>query len=180
MRVDVAEIPFVRLRQVLGGEAVPGFDAATAQAQQALAALPVPGPLVVDLPQRCLHLGPHRVALPPLQLVLYAQLACLRQRGAGEDGLVLLEELEACREEMLQRYAALYGPHSGHVARLRRQWQHGLPRDTVRTHFAVINRRLRQAVLAPAELYTIASRRQYGRTRYGLRLPPAAIHLREN
>jgi hypothetical protein len=66
------------------------------------------------------------------------------------------------------------------VTSLRQQWARGWPRDSIRSHFAAINRKIQQAVpdKAQAVFYRVESEGPYGKTRYGLRLPPEKIELR--
>jgi hypothetical protein len=51
----------------------------------------------------------------------------------------------------------------------------------VRSHFANINRKIRQALSDPAQAvwYQVDRAGPYGQKRYGLRLAPANIELRE-
>ena len=95
-------------------------------------------------------------------------------------GFVTLDELEASQDELLQHYASLYGTHAGRVTSLRQQWARGWPRDSIRSHFAAINRKIQQALpdKAQAVFYRVESEGPYGKTRYGLRLPPEKIELR--
>jgi hypothetical protein len=85
------------------------------------------------------------------------------------------------RDILLQRYERLYGQHSEHVAALRRRWQNGIAPESLRQHFAKINRRLQTHLPNREQMlyYRVDSQGQYGETRYGLRLPPDKIELRE-
>lgn len=185
VRIDVADIPFLRLRDKLFPPTTtiqPGFAPAVVQAQQRLDTL-------LDLPSlrichqtRSLHLQTTAIPLTPLQFVLYAQLAQIRLQRAdvpAEAAFVTLDELEELKEELLHRYVRLYGEHAGRVASLRQQWARGWPRDSIRSHFAAINRKIAQAVpdSTQADLYRVVSAGPYGQTRYGLRLPPGKIEL---
>ena len=123
------------------------------------------------------------IPLSPLQFVLYAQFAQIRLQQARthpDEGFVTLDELEARQDELLQHYVSLYGTHAGRVTSLRQQWARGWPRDSIRSHFATINRKIQQAVpdKAQAVFYRVESEGPYGKTRYGLRLPPEKIELR--
>jgi hypothetical protein len=99
----------------------------------------------------------------------------------GSDGFVTLAELEERRDNLLQHHARLYQPHSGRVEALRRQWARGFPRDSIRSHFTKINRTLQRTIpdVTQRAFYQVSSDRSYGNTRYGLRLPPGKIELRE-
>jgi hypothetical protein len=117
-----------------------------------------------------------------MELVLYAQLARAKvQQAERGDGFLSLDDLDGMRDELLRRYAQFYAMHSGRVDALRRQWNTGLPRDSVRSHFANINRKILEAVpdRSQAQFYMVDSEGQYGATRYGLRLPLEKIEHRE-
>lgn len=187
VRIDVAEIPYLRLRDKLfpaPPSAEVGFAPAIAQAQQTLDALPKLPPLVFTGASRRIHIGAIAIALQPLELALYTQLAWTRWHQAQSqtgDGWLTLDELEAMRHDIFQRYRRLYGLHAGRVAALRQQWDRGLSREGVRSHFANINRKIRQALSDPAQAvwYQVDRAGPYGQKRYGLRLAPANIELRE-
>lgn len=187
-RIDVAEIPYLRLRDKLLADTpdgAAGFAPAIAQMQQALDTLPDLPPLVIACATRCLHIGAITVSLKPVEMVLYAQLAHVRlqqARSGGGDGHLTLHALETMREEMLQRYAGLYGHASGQLEALRARWQReGLSHANVRTHFSNIKRKLRKALpeSGVAAFYEVSSVRQYGQTRYGLLLPAGKIELHD-
>lgn len=187
VRVEVAEIPYLRLRDKLllaGPDSTIGFAPAITQAQHNLDMLPNLPPLVIMCAARCIRIGEVEVHLEPLQVVLYAQFAHTRvqqnQHRQG-DGFVTLNDLDAMRETLLERYERLYGQHSERVAALRRRWHNGIASESLRQHFAKINRRIQTHIpnRAQAMYYQVESQGQYGETRYGLRLPPEKIELRE-
>jgi hypothetical protein len=161
-----------------------GFAPAISQAQQELDTLVDLPPLTINYTDRSLYIRAAMIPLSPLQFVLYAQFAQIRLQQARthpDEGFVTLDELEARQDELLQHYVSLYGTHAGRVTSLRQQWARGWPRDSIRSHFATINRKIQQAVSdkAQAVFYRVESEGPYGKTRYGLRLPPGKIELRE-
>jgi CRISPR-associated protein (TIGR02584 family) len=186
-RIDVADIPFLRLREKLltpTASLQMGFVPTIVQAQQELDTLLDLPPLRIDYITRSIAIHTTAIPLSPLEFVLYAQLAQIRLRQAhtqAGDGFVTLDELEAMQDELLQHYSSLYGAHAGRVESLRQQWARGLPRDSIRSHFSTINGKIQQAVpdKAQAVFYRVESEGPYGKTRYGLRLPPGKIELRE-
>jgi CRISPR-associated protein (TIGR02584 family) len=186
-RIDVAEIPYLRLRDKLFNDtasAATGFAPTIVHGQRLLDALPDLPPLVITYRTRRIRIGTAELQLPPLEFILYAHLARLRldhlQSLQGE-GFVTLDDLEQAQDELLRRHAGLYSPHAERVATLRRQWARGFPRDSIRAHFAHINRQMRRLIPDPtlAVFYRISSERGYGNTRYGLRLPREKITLPE-
>jgi CRISPR-associated protein (TIGR02584 family) len=185
-RVEVVEIPYIRLRDKLfiGQPTSPaGFDRVIAQAQQTLDLLPNPAMLLIVPKSRRVSIGSAEIPLRPIELVLYTQLALARvQQGEGGDGFLSLDDIEGLQDEMLRRYTQLYSRESGRVDALRRKWATGFPRDSVRSHFANIKRKIEAAVpdRLQASLYTVDSQGPYGATRYGLRLRPENIDIQED
>ncbi len=184
-RVEVAEIPYVRLRDKLFGSqptSPTGFDQVIAHAQQTLDLLPNPAVLLIVPKNRRIYIGKVEITLRPIELVLYTQLALARvQQAERGDGFLSLDEIESLQDELLRRYEQLYGRDSGRVDALRRKWTTGFPRDSVRSHFANIKHKIEAAVpdRLQASLYTVDSQGPYGATRYGLRLPPEKIDIQE-
>jgi CRISPR-associated protein (TIGR02584 family) len=185
-RVEVAEIPYVRLRDKLFGSELTsptGFDQVIAHAQQTLDLLPNAAVLLIVPKSRRIYIGSAEIPLRPIELVLYTQLALPRiQQGQDGDGFLSLDDIEGLQDELLQRYTQLYGRESGRVEALRRKWATGFPRDSVRSHFANIKRKIEAAVpdRLQASLYTVDSQGPYGATRYGLRLRPENIDIQED
>jgi hypothetical protein len=138
--------------------------------------------LVIELAARNIHIGVTPIALEPLELVLYAQLALARVQQLGRgDGFLNLKELNGRRAAMLLCYEGLYGAYSGHVENLRQAWEKHIPPARLRSRFAKINGEIRQAVPrnVPVKLYLVTSERLYGATRYGLPLPSERIEFLE-
>lgn len=185
--IDVVDIPFLRLREKLftpTANASMGFAPAIVHAQQELDTLVDLPPLTINYSNRSLCIRTITIPLSPLQFVLYAQFAQIRLQQASAhpgDGFVTLDELEAMQDELFHHYASLYGTHAQRAASLRQKWARGWPRDSIRSHFATINGKIQQAVpdKAQAVFYRVESEGPYGKTRYGLRLPPGKIELRE-
>jgi len=186
-RVDVAEIPYLRLRAkvvVAGRDPITGFGLAIAQAQEALDILPELAPLVIIPGVRRIYIGAIEIPLQPVEIVLYAQLAQAKMQTVHTGlagGFMSLDDLDGMREAMLQRYERVYGAFSERVEALRRTWKERIPPESLRSHVSTINRKIRRAVSdeAQAAFYIVDSEGEYGATRYGLRLHPGSIELRE-
>jgi CRISPR-associated protein NE0113 (Cas_NE0113) len=184
-RVDVAEIPYVRLREKLSAsrpQPASGYAPTIEQVQYTLDTLPDLPTLVIEPAARKISIGVIQIPLEPLEIVLYAQLtlARIQQMGRG-DGFLSLKELNTRREAMLLCYERLYGAYSGHVENLRQAWEKRIPPARLRSRFSKINGKIRQAVPRNVQvaLYIVTSDRRYGATRYGLRLLPGRIQLQE-
>ena len=186
-QIDVVDIPFLRLREKLftpTANADMGFAPAIIQAQQELDTLVDLPPLTINYTDRSLYIRTAMIPLSPLQFVLYAQFAQIRLRQAHvhpEGSFVTLDELEAMQDELLRHYASLYSTHAERVTSLRQKWARGWSRDSIRSHFATMNRKIEEAIpdKAQAIFYRVESEGPYGKTRYGLRLPPGKIELRK-
>jgi len=183
--VDVAEIPYVRLRGKLStslSQLTSGFAPTIDRLQHTLDTLPNLPPLVIDPSVRKVCIGVTQIPLEPVEIVLYTQLALakIQQVGRG-DGFLSLKELNGKRQEMLLRYERLYGAYSGHVDNLRQAWEKSIRPARLRSHFSKITRKIRQAVPGNIEVsfYEVTSKRRYGATRYGLRLLPERIEVHE-
>jgi CRISPR-associated protein (TIGR02584 family) len=184
-RVDVAEIPYVRLRDKLFTglpQLTSGFAPTIKYVQHTLDTLPDQPPLVIELVRRKVCIGVTPIALEPMQIVLYTQVALARVQQVGRgDGFVTLKELNGKRDEMLRRYERLYGAYSGHVDNLRQAWKKRIPPARFLSRISKINRKIRQAVPDGVDVsfYVVTSEKRYGATRYGLYLSPQRIELQE-
>jgi CRISPR-associated protein (TIGR02584 family) len=185
VQVEVAEIPYVRLREKLATNLslmTSGFAPTIDRVQRTLDTLPDLPPLVIEVAARTLCIGGTQIPLEPMEIVLYTQLALAKMQKEGHgDGYLSVKELNARREAMLRRYQQFYGPYSGHVENLRQAWEKRIPPERLRSRFSKINRKIRQAVAdgIDVESYVVSSNGRYGATRYGLRLPPERIEVRE-
>jgi hypothetical protein len=100
---------------------------------------------MINAMDRSLYIRAATIPLSPLQFVLYAQFTAIRLQQSHAHpggGFVTLDELEARQDELLQHYASLYGTHAERVTSLRQKWARGWPRDSIRSHFAMINRQI--------------------------------------
>jgi CRISPR-associated protein (TIGR02584 family) len=184
-QVEVAEIPYVRLREKLStrmSHPTSGFAPTIERVQHTLDALLDLPPLVIEPAARKVCIGVTQIPLEPLEIVLYARLALAKVQQVGRgDGFLSLKELNGKREAMLVRYEGLYGAYSGHVENLRHAWEKGIPPARLRSRFSKINGKIRKAVPGNVQVarYLVASDRRYGATRYGLHLPPERIELQD-
>src|SRR5262249_51428027 len=129
-RVEVAEIPFLRLRDKLPVEPhhpAIGFAPAIQQVQQRLDTLSSPEPLLISPATRSISIGMTAIRLEPLETVLYTHFAHMRVQHAGRgDGFITLDELDEARQLLIQRYTSFYGAQSGRVSNLHTQWATGI------------------------------------------------------
>jgi len=185
VQIEVAEIPYLRLREKLAtgmSQVTSGFAPTIDHLQHTLDTLPNLPPLVIEPAARKICIGATQIALEPMEIVLYTQLALakMQQEGRG-DGFLSVKELNGKRDAMLRRYEQLYGAYSGHVENLRQAWEKRIPSARLRSRFSKISRKIKQAVPDSIEVerYVVSSDGRYGATRYGLRLPPEWIEVLE-
>lgn len=173
-RVDLADIPFVRLRDGLPIELLQGrarFSAAVAEAQKALPQLL----LEVDPEQACLIAGGERITLAPAELAFYWLLAV--RCHAGRPGIHWSDK--PLHDELASLYATQVNPHSGAYERFE---DCGLSKETFHSRKRHINAALEKTLgrrrAEPYLIQTQAALPGKGRCQpYALTLPPAAIKL---
>jgi len=175
-RVELAEIPFVRLREQLAQTPLdqPGsFAAAVDRAQQALPPLS----LEIYTRRRLVRAGGEIIRLEPIQFAFYWTFA--HRRKAGLSGLHWSEDRLV--EELLERYSELVGIHSGDYERTEGAYRRGFDKsnfDPLKSH---VNRCL-ESVLGrrAAKPYLITRQARISGTRYhrfGLDLEPERITI---
>jgi CRISPR-associated protein (TIGR02584 family) len=167
-RVQLAEIPFVRLRGLWRAEALEGgFAAVVAAAQAALG----PPELRLDAARGEVASGGRVLRLPP---ALFATLLLFAERArAGLPALVVAKEEDAELNAALARALERCGRAAAAVAPR-------LGRAELRQRLSRINARLRQAFGPEGEVLCIRAEGRRPHTAYRLALPPEAITIRED
>lgn len=175
-RIELAEIPFVRLRAGLPAALLSGtasFGATVEAASRRFG----PARLRLDAATSSVQAGETTVRLPPALWAWYALLAEARRRGAGEDGMVRAADLDARR--LLAWYARVAGPMSAAVigleAKLRREG--GIDEQFFRERNAKLNRVLGERLGVQAAPYQVQSRGRRPRTRSGIVVDAVNLEL---
>jgi CRISPR-associated protein (TIGR02584 family) len=172
-RVQLGEIPFVRLREGLPKRLLDGrarFSEAVAEAQKAL----LPLALHLDAATRTVTAGGESFVLPPAQFAFYWMMAerCKTARG----GLHRMDQ--GLGQELLAYYARLENVHSGVFEQAEKAYR-SFDQDNFDPTKTHINGALRRALgERRAEPYLIVKLEKIADTRYhrfGLALPPEAI-----
>jgi len=176
-RVQLADIPFVRLRSGLDDELVEGdltFSAAVARTQQ-----------LIDPPALRIDLGTRRVSLQgqPLRLseTLFIWLVWFAARA--HQGLPRLAFDEAAARGLLATIEWLDGSRDGRPGTAAQQAMRDLQRgdkDYFDRNLSRLNRELRTCpglIPAAAKRYQIASSPTRSPTTYALELAPEQIHI---
>lgn len=189
VRIDLAEIPYVRLRDKLEGLFDPrlSYGQMVARAQREVDLAPAIPDLEVDLPNRRLVIGNISVNLPPTLLVIYTHYAKNKlercpelERGNCRNCISCFETLTETTsresiEEMIRVYAHLCGGRQP-------RWQDGFDYHNLRSHFSKINRAIRDALTDPRidQFFVICNPlRRWADARYGIRLDRSKIKISE-
>lgn len=194
--VDLAEIPFIRLREKFSLKDLENlsFKPTIKNIQSMLDSLLDVPPVMIDLKERSLSIGQALVKLDPIQIVLYNFLAMMKKQRCRkpEKGIcggcvacyVSMEYLDGNTEDLLRYYGKIYNPNSGRYAKLKAQWEGGPSWESIRSHFAKINNRILEALKVTSaqplsHFYIIESTGLYGSTRYGIRVDKEKIEIIE-
>lgn len=174
--VELAEIPFVRLRDGLPRELLEGrahFSDAVREAQKALSPLS----LVLDPENRAVRAGGERFTLKPAEFSFYWVLAERAQRGLP--GLHWSEP--ALVDELLAVYAKLVNPYSGDYEKTEKIYRKDYSKENFDPAKSHVNQAIKRALgEGRAQFYLIDKRERIDRTRYwrsGLNLPADAITI---
>ena len=178
-QVELAEIPFVRMRHGLDERLRAGsttFSASVAAAQRALG----PAELVLDLAHQRIRAADQIITLPPAELALLAVFARRAQRGA--------EALPAPGKgvpdaEWRQRYIDELLPITGRdttfgdlLEPTQKALRNGMDDDYFSSHLSKLRKQLKQAIGPAAAPYLIDDGGSRPR-RYRLALAPEAVRF---
>lgn len=176
-RIDLAEIPYVRLRDriknLFGSEKTP-FSQMVKAAQREIDSTPFPEPLEVDLKERCLRIGEREISLSPKRIALYAYFAEMKRTLPDDAGFKQLKGANAISPEEIKRYIEKTHPNADFG-------KYKFTPESIRQDISKINREIEGALGDPtlSSYYKITTaepgRRRYGATRYGIRLEGSKI-----
>jgi len=197
-RIELAEIPYIRLRNkldVLFGIREIGYTHMVSMVQRQINLFPTLFDLEISLRDRTVRIGHRVIDLQPVQVVIYAHYArnkLLRCRRTWAESCwgctsCFIPFRDTSREKMLEEllgdYCTSYGGDTRVVQRLmerNREWKSGIPvYSTLRPNVSKINRRIREVLADPtlSIYYVISSEGKYGDARYGLKLDRAKIKV---
>jgi CRISPR-associated protein (TIGR02584 family) len=171
--VTLAEIPFVRLRDGLPDRLLAGtasFGQTVAAAQRALE----PPELVIDLAGQRIRAGGEVISLPPAVLAFFSAMARRRVKGMH----AARYDTPGIEQQLLAEYRRSVSDMSGDYERVEQALADGMTSDYFdqrksRTN-AAIEQALGRQLAAP---YLIQGDGGRPKTRYGLRIEPAAIRF---
>lgn len=192
--IDLADIPFIRLRRVMSDWMRQGggsYSAMVEQAQDDLDLLDRPHTLRINRRSKTVLVANRRLTLTERELFIYSLLAYYRQQNRGELGFVTLDEITVDDlEAVFRAITAARGderslddadlvPRFGFLTQLAQRIEnaHVMDRDDIRRTFEqVISkiRKKREHEWIP-DRYLITSRGERGALRYGLDVDPEWI-----
>jgi len=186
--IELAEIPFVRLRDFMGDEFArldQTVEEIIKTIQYKLAhSQPPEEQLIIDLKRRQISYGTTPIRLQPMRKALYAFFACVRKErresdpesGGAPVGFLILRKIE------LDQFAPFYRDI---VARSQEQFVEWLNKakkhnplsvNNLQTHISKINDAIENVGL-PSHLQIVRHLRLYGDTAYGILLSPDLIDV---
>lgn len=191
-KIDLAELPFIRLRDKLRLNSKT-FRELVHEGQREIDTALIQPEVRVNLKERIVTIGEKEIEFKPLQLILYTYLlrqkldsCCYSDRAyccECTDCFKLISDITSKRamEAMLKDYQKTYSATSGHVERFRQSWKEGIDREKFRSDRSKINRDIHEALgdETLATLYIISSTGKYGDTRYGVKVERGKIRVEE-
>lgn len=191
--IDLAELPFIRLREKvpLYGKT---FKELIRESQQEIDTAMTQPLLTVKLKDRIISIGDILIVCEPLPLVLYTYFlrqklhACVYPNNTYcfdcSECYTHIDVLsnEEAFEDILRDYTAIYGSLSGMIERFRQIWNNNkIDRERIRSGISKINRDIKEALNdgTLSTIYTITSKRRYGDTRYGIQVEKGKIRMEE-
>ena len=176
-KLELARIPFVRLRKALGediGKVEQGLNDLITIAQRQLDRAPI-NQLVIDLRRRRAQFGTHTIALRGIQLALLAHYADIKLTRCAEPQRPVCADCRSCYANPAQddaAFRALYQSfYTGTLDQLKEGAEGKLDSQILMSYHSKINKALR------ALSFKIESERQYGGTTYGLNLDKNLIRI---
>ncbi|EQD43639.1 CRISPR-associated protein, family, partial [mine drainage metagenome] len=173
--VDLAEIPFVRMRHGLDERLREGratFSESVAAIQCALG----PADLTIDLSGSCMRAANQIIALPPAELAL---LSVFARRAMSGKGPIAAPKKDVHDRDWAVRYTAEYRIIRGGMSSMdetERALKKGMEGDYFSSHLSKLRRAIRKTLGPAAAPYLVDD----GGTRprsYHLALPPNAIRF---
>lgn len=174
-RVDLAEIPFVRMRHGLDDRLREGhasFNESVAAIQSALG----PAELVLDLPGSRVRAAGRVISLPPAELAL---LAVFARRAINGEEPVAAPKKEVPDRDWAQRYLVEYRMIRGDMGdtdQTERALRMGMEGDYFSAHLSKLHRALRKTLGPAAHPYLVDDGGVRPR-RYRLMLSPEMLHF---
>jgi CRISPR-associated protein (TIGR02584 family) len=174
--IDLAGIPFVRLRQGLPEKLLTGDESFTEVVAQAQMSLPSES-VYINLRNQTLELSGQVVKLAPALLIFYAMLAL--NKKAGGEGIHWTQEHLA--GDYLRLYAKVWGEHSGYYVKAERGMREGMGQSFIEQKKSKLNSLLLEALGARmGRLYQIYQQEKIAGTAYrriGIDTDPANIKV---
>jgi CRISPR-associated protein Csx14 len=187
--ICLAELPFIRLggRTTLSGKS---FSELVAEGQAEIDTASLQPFLDVNFRQRTVRIGGDSVEFSPVHLMVYA--GFLRRKTDHcrcpekpycldcTECFVTLPDLSGKQalDEMAKDYKSLYGEQPFKDRELISKWPEGMGQEALRQYITKINGMLKRHLTASSLPHLlISSIKQYGNTRYGVRIDKGKIRF---
>ncbi|MCX8023451.1 MAG: CRISPR-associated ring nuclease Csm6 [Syntrophorhabdaceae bacterium] len=189
--IEIAELPFIHLagRLNLQGKS---FKELVMEGQKEIDIAMIQEPIVVNLKERRLFIGSTELSLNPIELLIYTQFLRRKKYFCKNDSapdchectdcFVILKDLwkKEYLSSMAEDYFKIYSGNREKAEALIERWSESTyPSDIIRQHISKINRNLKNRIndKGSVHFYKIDSIRQYGGTRYGIRVEKKKIEI---
>lgn len=188
--VSLVQLPMIHLRDKVPSRAAT-IRQIVEEGQKEIDMAAMQQPVRVNLAERSLYIGDALIDLSPIQLMLYTTFLNLKRQPCRFSSRDYCHECTACFiplveltgseaiEQMAQDYQAIYGNDPLKAEELLEKWDRKLETDLLRQQISKINAAIRDDLNDPTLLpiYKVSTVKQYGSSRYGVRVEKGKIAL---
>lgn len=188
--IELAELPFIKLRNKVSLHGK-GFRELIKEGQKEIDIAIFQPELMVSLSERTIYIGDHIVEMIPMQLLIYSIFLIQKKEHCKHTERPYCMECTNCypslvdlsnksvAEEMAKYYGYIYRNQSLKAEEFLNKWKEGLGMDVLRQGISKINRTIKEQIRDETILpyYLIIPIRQYGATRYGIKVEKRKIRI---
>lgn len=192
--IELAEIPYIHLRDKVTDINIPDYDEIVNKLQAEIDSMPTIWNLVCNIKKRTLSINDKKISLQPLELVIYLYYLnnkisdCKQPKRVSCSGCTgcfkSLRQTAKSTGKLLHLYKEIYGEHSAYFSNLEEKWSGGIrpPYESLIQYRSKINRKIRKQLDGDGiyRNYTISSTGKYGDKLYGIKLDRSKIEIKEN
>lgn len=192
--IELAEIPYIHLRDKVTEINIPDYDEIVNILQAEIDSMPTVWNLVCNTKERTLSIKGKKISLQPLELVIYLYYLknkifdCKQPKRVSCSGCTgcfkSLRQTAKSTGKLLHLYKEIYGEHSAYYFNLKEKWSRGIrpPYEPLIQYRSKINRKIIQQLNDDRihGNYTISSTGKYGDKLYGIKLDRSKIEIKEN
>ncbi|MFQ5686875.1 MAG: CRISPR-associated ring nuclease Csm6 [Candidatus Scalindua sp.] len=191
--IELAEIPYIHLRDKVSGINIPDYDEIVNKLQAEIDSMPTIRNLVCSIKKRTLSINGKEINLQPLELVIYLYHLNNKKFDCKQPERVSCSGCTGCFKslgttakstgKLLHTYKEIYGEHSAYYSNLQVKWHRGIspPYEPLIQYISKINRKISQQLDDSIySNYTISSTGKYGDKLYGIKLDSSKIEIVKN